>query len=227
MKITNKTFMAIIVWVCVSVVLTCATQDKDYGNKDKNFPGVTGPEPNLVVDVSLPHGPVKDGLAAFLMCPRNQFKVGEPIRLMYGILFRGPEWDMTEHPPAGAVNVGLKFGAPVPIWIMIIQRPSGLFVATFDSRLSIKGPDDNDVPRVRGVIGCFPKANPNNRIELAAGSFLGKTSFDLRRAYEFNTPGIYTIRWHYQGWHDHRIVGGDAWWAGELVSNEVQVEIVK
>ncbi len=51
--------------------------------------GLSRPEKSQAAGL-MPHGPVKDGLAAFLLCHRQQFKLGEPIPLSYGILNIGP-----------------------------------------------------------------------------------------------------------------------------------------
>lgn len=231
MNATNRKICIVIGSVCVSVVLAYIAQGRDNRDGQESLSAATVPEHQVIlVEIPISHGPVKDGLAAFLMCQQKQFKVGEPIRLMYGVLFRGAEWDMRIKPRSGAVNLGPELNMPkeeCPFWYMAIQRPSGLFVRTFHSRLSITGPDGNEVPWVRGPIGCRPIANPNSRIALGPGSFLGKTSLDIHRSYDLNTPGIYTIRWHYRGWHDDRVPESSSWWAGELISNEIQIEIAE
>jgi hypothetical protein len=230
MKVSKTHILIIIVSVYISVVLAFATQSRDSGNQRKNLSAVTGPEhPVIVIEIEIPHGPVKDGLAAFLMCPRNQFKLGEPIRLMHGILFRGPEWDMAIQPPSGAVNPGLELDAPdwdCPEWDMTIQPPAGFDIRTIDSWLKITGPDGNDVA-FTGLIGCRPRHHPKNRLRLFPGSFIGKQSYDIRRFYDLNTPGTYSIEWHYGATHEPKVAEGDTWWVGELVSNEVHIEIVK
>lgn len=155
------------------------------------------PKP-IDINIAMSHGPVKDGLAAFLICERNQFKLDQPIPLLYGIVYNGPDESMAVPAPNPAVD------------------PSNR------SWFSITGPDGNDVPYM-GVYATFPRLSPKDVLRLKRRNFHGRLTPNIRGNFKLSTPGIYTIKWHYK-------IGdgsGGSWWTGHLVSNEIQIEIVK
>lgn len=150
------------------------------------------------MNIGMSHGPVKDGLAAFLICEQNQFKLDEPVPLLYGIVYNGPDESMAVPAPNPAVD------------------PSNI------SWFSITGPDGNDVPYM-GVYATFPRLSPKDVLRLKRRNFHGRLTPNIRDYFKLCTPGIYTIKWYYQ---IGSIVGVSCW-TGELVSNEIQIEIVK
>jgi len=144
------------------------------------------------------HGPMKDGLAAFLICERKQFKIGEPIPVMFGIVYGGSEMHMTFQLPSGPDSRG------------------GL------SWFSITGPDGKDVPFTADfdVLGPGPEAK--QAIWLTARRFCGIVKNDVRWGYKFDTLGSYTIKWHYR----IPTTSDGSWWQGHIVSNEIKIEII-
>ncbi len=154
------------------------------------------PKP-VAISIAMSHGPVKDGLAAFLICERNQFKLDEPVPLLYGIVYNGQDESMAVPAPNPAVD------------------PSNR------SWFSITGPDGNDVPYM-GVYATFPRLSPKDVLRLKRRNFHGRLTPNIRGNFKLCTPGIYTIKWHYQ----IGSIVGDSCWVGELVSNEIQIEIL-
>lgn len=150
------------------------------------------------MNIGMSHGPVKDGLAAFLICERNKFNLEQPIPLLYGIVYNGPDESMAVPAPNPAVD------------------PSNR------SWFSITGPDGNDVPYM-GVYATFPRLSPKDVLRLKRRNFHGRLTPNIRDYFKLCTPGIYTIKWHYQ----IGSIVGDSCWVGHLVSNEIQIEIVK
>lgn len=150
------------------------------------------------INIAMSHGPVKDGLAAFLICERKQFKVSDPIPLLYGVVYGGPAEYMAIPAPYPAVNLGTR------------------------SWLSVTGPDGKDVPYM-GVYLRPKRLNPKDVLQLRRRHFHGRWTPDIRELFKLSTQGVYTIKWHYQ----IRSVVGDSCWTGHLVSNEIQIEIVK
>jgi hypothetical protein len=165
---------------------------------DKNTPSTPVPAKDMGVNIAMSHGPVKDGLAAFLICEQNQFKLDEPVPLLYGIVYNGPDESMAVPAPNPAVD------------------PSNR------SWFSITGPDGNDVPYM-GVYATFPRLSPKDVLRLKRRNFHGRLTPNVRDYFKLCTPGIYTIKWHYQ----IGSIVGDFCWVGHLVSNEIKIEIVK
>jgi len=150
------------------------------------------------INIAMSHGPVKDGLAAFLICEQNQFKLDEPVPLLCGVVYDGPAERVTILAPPGAVD------------------PDNI------SWLSITGPDGNDVPYM-GVYVMHPLPDPKDALQLRRHRFHGYLDRNIRGDFKLCTPGTYTIKWHCE----MRPVDGVSCWTGELVSNEIQIEIVK
>jgi hypothetical protein len=148
------------------------------------------------VKVDTCHGPEKDGLAAFLVCQRERFKLGEAITVIYAVTYLGPGKYITIQPP-------------YPAW-----EPD--LVSWF----SITGPDGKDIP----YTGPKPRPSPlkaENALQLGKGQSHGIQFPDIGWGHKLATPGTYTIKWNY------RIAAEGSWWQGHLVSNEIQIEIVK
>jgi hypothetical protein len=150
------------------------------------------------INIAMSHGPVKDGLAAFLICEQSQFKLDEPLTLLYGVVYGGPAEKVTILAPGAAVDPGNI------------------------SWLSITGPDGNDVPYI-GVYVMFPLPDPKDALQLRRRRFYGRLAYNIRDSFKLCTPGTYTIKWHCE----MRPVDGVSCWTGELVSNEIQIEVVK
>ncbi len=198
MKINSANIRIIIACVCVFAVLVYATFSKDKGGKDADEAARSVPEKDMDVKIAMSHGPAKDGLAAFLKSERKQFKVSEPIPVMFGIVCSETEKRMTFQPPYGAC------------------QPDAF------SWFSITGPNDKDIPYTGDWIHFRP-VDPKLAIWLTRSRFCGILWSDIRWGYKLDTPGSYTIKWHY------RIppTSDASWWTGHLVSNEIQIEIVE
>lgn len=200
MKVSNRSIWIIIVLVCLLAVLACVTLSKGNNNEDKNRSSTAVPAKDLGVKLAMSHGPVKDGLAAFLICEQSQFKLDEPIPLLYGVVYYGP-----------AESECPTILEPYPA-----VDPGNI------SWFSVTGPDGNDIPYM-GVYVMFPLADPRDVQRLERRCFRGRFTPNIRYYFKLVTPGLYTIKWHWQiGPED-----GISYWVGELVSNEIQIEIVK
>jgi hypothetical protein len=150
------------------------------------------------IKIAMSHGTGKDGLAAFLICEQNQFKLDEPVPVMYGVVYGGPDEKVTILAPGAAVDPGNI------------------------SWLSVTGPDGNGVPYT-GVYVMFPLPDPKDALQLRRRRFHGYLASNIRYSFKLCTSGTYTIKWHCE----MRPVDGVSCWTGELVSNEIQIEIVK
>lgn len=222
MKIINKTLWTIVVSFFIFTVLTSLPFSK-ANNEENNTTSNAAPakqtdlskEEQILLqklretrrEVRTPrtsHGPMKDGLAAFLICERKQFKVGEPIPAMHGIIYGVDEKHMTVQPP---------FPAALP-------RNFSWF--------SITVPDGKDVPYTGPSVHFVPP-EPKWAMKLRAKQFCGIVNNDVGGRYKLDTPGSYTIRWHYNIPHTHNIphTSDGSWWHGYLDSNKIQIEIVK
>ena len=206
MKTTNTTSRVIFLCASVFILIALITVSKatDY-NKDIRSGTVAAK--SVDVKIGMSHGPVKDGLAAFLYCERKKFTVGEQVPLNIGLVY----WGTSKEEPAQSVTV---------------QRPCGPLNPGGSSWFIVKDSDGNDVSYT-GWIASFKFTEGNvSRLtsKLYRGSFLGTHCKDGEiNGYRLEKPGIYTITWHY------RTIAfpGSCWWQGELVSNEIQFEIVK
>jgi len=174
-----------------NMLLAAAAKPKDMG---KPKPGDSTP---VAINIAMSHGPVKDGLAAFLICQQKQFKIGEPIIVIYGIvLLRGTEKQE------------------------IMVCPPGPLVDHDFSWLSVKGPGGKDVPYT-GFHIDYEISDPKKIMHrLWQRQFVG--SYDsVEQIYNLSDPGTYTVKWNYKA------IPGYPWWQGHLVSNEIQIEVVK
>jgi len=200
MKINSTNIRIIIACVCVFAVLVYATLSKDKDDKDADAAAGSMPEKDMGVKIAMSHGPVKDGLAAFLICEQGQFKLDEPIPLLYGVVYGGLA--ESEYP---------TIPAPYPA-----VDPGNA------SWFSVTGPDGNDIPYM-GVYVTFPLLDPRDVVRLKRRCFRGLFTPNIRYDFKLGTPGLYTIKWHWR----IRPQDGISSWVGELVSNEIQIEIVK
>ena len=185
------------VMVAALSVACLAMVNAPFGvNADKeNASSTTGPAKHTNVKLASSHGPMKDGLAAFLICGQNQIKVGEPITVMLGIAYlRQSKVQMSVWSPSRA-----KDG--------------------FTSWFSIKDPDGKEISYESGR-GNYYIPDPNKySAHLRLRQFVGRYE-SLKKYHDFIKPGIYTIKWNY------RAHPADFWWQGELVSNEIKIEIL-
>ncbi len=157
---------------------------------------------------TFPHGKVQDGLAAFLLCHKNRFEVGEPIPLSHGIILVGPRLEPTEE----THKLQAKVWRPFPA-----VDPDNM------SWFEVTGPDGASVPyKGSYVTWATPSPTPSNTAILHHGEFLGRTHSDLceQGTFHLSKPGQYKVRWGYAPW------GKEGPWVGRLISNEVQFEIV-
>ena len=200
MKVSNRKICIIIVSVCVSAALACVALSRP-NKEDKDTSSAAAASKNLDWKLLMVHGPAKDGLAAFLICERKQFKLGEPIPVLYGVLYGGPEEGMT------------------------IVRPYRAYAPHNFSWFSITGPDGRGVP-YKGLYPTWAAPGPKNVLLLERGEFHGRAvrvAKPIDRDFIISTPGTYTLTWHYEILPPVDL----GCWVGELVSNEVHIEIVK
>lgn len=180
----------------VFAVLAYVSLSKGNNNEDKNASSTTMPAKDMNVKLPMSHGPVKDGLAAFLISERKQFRVGEPIVVIYGIvLLRDSEKQE------------------------IIVCPPGPLVDHDFSWLSVQGADGKDVPYTGFHIDYVISDSKKIMRRLRRGQFVGNYD-SVEQIYNLSNPGTYTVKWNYKA------IPGYPWWQGDLVSNEIQIEIV-
>ena len=199
MKVGNRKIWIIIVSACVSVALACAAVSRP-NKQDKDTSSAAAASKNLDWKLLMSHGPAKDGLAAFLICERKQFKLGEPILVLYGVVYDGPEEGMT------------------------IVRPQRALDPHNYSWFSVRGPGAGYL-RYKGLYADWPLRS-KDLLFLERWEFhgrVGRVAGPIHPDFRISTPGTYKIRWHYEILPPVDL----GCWVGELVSNEVQVEIVK
>jgi hypothetical protein len=143
------------------------------------------------------HGPDKQGLAAFVLVPRNKVKLGEAIPVFYGVM--------------GLDNV--KGGA---IKITPARLPTG---ENNFSWFSVVGPGGKKCP-IFGPAGEWPL--PESSVTVHRGEVHGGYSWNLCGIHKIDEPGTYSIEWHYQS----ESFRGDVY-GGRLDSNKVQFEVVR
>jgi hypothetical protein len=160
--------------------------------------------PAALATGGITHGKSNSGLAAFLVTTGEPFKKGGPVSLSYGIICKASE---PEHPD---VPKSLKVVRPYPA-----VNPNN------HSWFSVTGPDGREL-EYRDPFVSFPRAPPDQVLVLWTGEFVGRTSSDLPFNFDFNKPGRYRVRWNYL---PDTPEGLEGVWAGELVSNTVEIEI--
>jgi len=165
----------------------------------------TGEPSKVQIAGQFVHGEVnKDGLAAFLMPHKIQFKIGEPIPLSFGIVFIHPE-------PTEPVSRKIK------VW-----RPMYPIDPLNYSWFEVKGPDGQEVPYTGANLdyGEF-KPSADNCTLLYHGDLVGRT-VDLcsMESFKIKSAGKYKVRWKYMGNDAPGI------WSGQLFSNELEIDVV-
>lgn len=204
--------------VVISYVILSQAQQKPHQPKSIS----TYEEPTMVG--LLPHGEVKDGLAAFLLCHRYHFKVGEPIPLTYGIINIGPGLEMETTWQEASENANLE----TRVW-WLPHEPELPFNYSWYEVTDANG---QNVP-YRGSTGTLPGTIPEDySVSLRHRQFIGRIDPDLRLLlisefediffdFDLSKPGTYEVQWGYNPWFE-----GEPW-TGELMSNKVKLKIVK
>ena len=207
MTSTTSTHRVLTICFGVFILLSHATMRR--GEEKPAQAPATGKSEQTEGAKRFQHGEVKDGLAAFLMCRGNRFKVGEPIPLSYGVIFVGPAVDDRESQDTSKLKMRVW-------WLQ--NRPESLGNYSW---FEVTGPGEQNVP-YHGGTATLPRSAPLDEfsVYLHHGQFVGATHLDLRRNFDLNKPGTYKVRWGYKPWFE----GGS--WTGKLMSNEVQFEIV-
>jgi hypothetical protein len=163
-------------------------------------------EKDAVLNIPILHGSANDDLAAFLSCRRDSFRVGEPLPFSYGILHIGP-----------GIETDNSI-APIRVW-WFTTGPVDRENVTW---LEVTAPDGKNIP-YHGSVPAWKnlsKAVAENSLLLHYKQFVGNIRNDIY-GFDMSKPGLYKIRWGY--WPSWK--GGP--WIGRLMSNEVQIEIVK
>jgi hypothetical protein len=168
---------------------------------------VTGKAEQTQTAKRVPHGEVKDGLAAFLTCPGVRFKVGQPVPLDFGVVL---------------VGAGLESESDAMEKLQLrVWRPTRPVDPLNISWLLVTGPDGQNVP-YHGVAPDYRNTAPLND-EFSAllhhRDLVGRHHPDLRKNYDLSRPGTYNVQWGYAPFFR----GGP--WTGKLMSNEVKFEI--
>lgn len=199
-KIRRKT--SICVGLLVLTVLVTLSIAKSQVPQSKSMPE---PKQSNIKGL-LPHGNVKDGLAAFLLCHRQRFKLGEPVPLSYGIM-----------------NIGSGVDTDQVSETRVWWFTTGPIDPGHVTWLEVKGPDEKRIP-YQGPVPAWRNLSTavnTNSVLLRPRQFVGNILPDFRYGFELTKPGVYKVRWGYNPlWK-----GGP--WIGKLISNEVQFEIVK
>jgi hypothetical protein len=166
------------------------------------------------------HGDEQDGLAAFLVVHADRYKVGEYVRLSFGVMAVG-----TGTIPAITTDW--------QDWKMRVMIPGRGVLHTAEGWISITGPDGKEVP-YRGMVvdRIPPRPTVDNTVLLELGQFAGSYDpiippYSLINVFDLSRPGKYTAQWHYRtppNWMAQELAGVKVW-SGELASNKVTFEI--
>jgi len=172
-----------------------------------NQGGDKTPPTTTTLTAPFPHGSAKDGLAAFLICRANRFRVGEPITFACGLILVGP---------------GLPGGNEGPLKLeKRVWRPLPPVDPDNRSWFEVTGPDGGQL-RYQGGYVSWPTPEPSekNTVLLRHGCFFGET-FPLAPTgpFDLSKPGAYKVRWVYGPY------AADGVWGGKLISNEVTFEV--
>ena len=198
------TLMCFAVLCMALVALTCG---KTLSEEKQKAVSAEGPQTSF----GMPHGEAKKGLAAFLLCHKKRFQIGEPISLSYGLILVGPGLDKQNEETA---KLRVR-----------VFKPLSAYDPGNYSWFEVTGPDEQEVPW-RGGHDSLPWFSPTgeNSTILGHGQFTGRSDRDLDEygRFDLTRPGIYKVRWGY----DPNPADG-VWSSGKLMSNEVQFEILE
>jgi hypothetical protein len=165
---------------------------------------------SLQSSFGMSHGEVKKGLAAFLLCHKKRFQIGQPIPLSYGLILVGPGLD-SQSKETGKLRI--RVFKP-----LCISDPGNY------SWFEVTGPDGQEVPWHGGNVSIpwYSPSDENSTI-LGLGQFTGRSSRDVGQSgrFDLTRTGVYRVRWGY----DPNPADG-VWSSGPLMSNEVQFEII-
>ena len=214
--------------LCVGLLILIAYVTLSWAQQKPPQPKSVSVSENSWVPGLLPHGEVKDGLAAFLLCHHDCFKVGQAIPLSYGIVNVGSGLQRETNLQEADENAKFK----IRIWWLYSEPELRWTYSWFE----VTGPDGQDVP-YRGMTGTLPGSMPLDEFSvlLHHRQFIGSVFPDLRGwltsdledaediffDFDLSKPGTYKVRWGYAPvWE-----GGP--WTGTLMSNEVKFEVVE
>jgi hypothetical protein len=148
------------------------------------------------------HGEPDRGLAAFLAYDGARFKAGDPLEISFGL-------------------IGTKTNDPPPPKRVKVLRPFPPAEPNNLSWISVAGPDGKEL-RYQGEYIDWANPQPDDFVVLTQGAFAGQTFSELvPYHYDLRQPGKYRLRWHYAPG------AFEGAWAGQLTSNEVEIEIVR
>ncbi len=223
MKSTRPGWITMFISLVALIVCVALSQTQQKPPEPKN---VSTSEESPIAGL-LPHGKVKDGLAAFLLCHRDRFKIGQPIPLTYGIINVGSGLEWETDLQEAEQNSKLK----TRIWWLQNEPADQYNYSWFE----VTGPNGQSIPcrASGGTLPNFTAAHVDKfSVVLYHRQFVGRFYPDLRgplasypkllrHDFDLTKPGTYKVRWGYDPlWK----VGP---WTGTLMSNEVQFEIVK
>jgi len=201
-----KHILTLVACAILCMTLVALASSRTLSNEKRNAASAESNHASL----GMPHGEVKKGLAAFLLCHKKRFKVGEPIPLSYGLVL---------------VDLGLDKESDETVHLRIrVFRPLCISDPENYSWFEVTGPDGEKVP-YGGPYDSFPLFSPTdeNSAVLRHGDFLGRTDRDLDRSgrFDLSKPGMYKVRWGY--WPND---ADGVWSSGALMSNVVAFEII-
>jgi len=137
-------FVGLLILIAAYVTLSWAQQKPPQ-------PKSVSVSENSWVTGLLPHGKVKDGLAAFLLCHRDCFKVGQAIPLSYGIVNIGSGLRRETNLQEAEENAIFK----TRIWWLYSEPELQWNYSWFE----VTGPDGQNVP-YRGGTETLPASAP-------------------------------------------------------------------
>ena len=137
--------------LCVGLLIIIAYVTLSWAQQKPPQPKSVSVSENSWVPGLLPHGEVKDGLAAFLLCHRDCFKVGQAIPLSYGIVNIGSGLRRETNLQEADENAEFK----IRIWWLQNEPELRWNYSWFE----VTGPDGQDVP-YHGGTGTLPSSVP-------------------------------------------------------------------
>lgn len=206
-----KRMVTLMACAVLSMALAALACSKTLSEEKRKAASAKSPQTSF----GMPHGEVKKGLAAFLLCHKKRFQVGEPIALSYGLVLVGPGLDKQSEETA---KLRIR-----------VFKPESIGDPGNYSWCEVTGPDGQKVPWSGGFdsLPLYLAPSDENSAVLRHGDFLGNTDRDLGEKvgrngrFDLTRPGTYKVRWGY----DPNAVDG-VWSGRPLLSNEVQFEII-